>query len=177
MNLIEWPYYWRDFLGSQGFSETLPARFWSKIVFTSTCWLWTGSQTDCGYGMLGRGTAGSGCVLAHIVSWILHFGPVPPGMQVLHDCDRPPCCRPDHLWIGTQKDNIRDCWHKGRQGVRSLPRNQGQFNPRAKLTLLEIEQIRGLARSGLTQAAIASQFGVDRSAISRITSGKRWLLT
>jgi len=74
------------------------------------CWLWTGSTGRGGYGQLSY--AGK-YQRAHRVAWILTFGEIPPGMFVLHRCDVPPCCRPDHLFLGTQRDNIHDMLQKG----------------------------------------------------------------
>ena len=92
--------------------ETLAARFWSKVDRDETgCWTWLGAKTALKYGQIeldGRS------IYAHRVSWELANGPIPSGLQVLHRCDNPPCVRPDHLFLGTQRDNITDMANKGR---------------------------------------------------------------
>lgn len=82
------------------------------------CWSWTGRKDGFGYGLvqLGRGEARTG---AHRVSWRVHRGQIPDGLQVLHQCDNPECTRPDHLFLGTALDNMRDASAKGRLSVPS----------------------------------------------------------
>lgn len=87
-------------------------RFWEKVVKSNGCWRWSGSTGNYGYGQL---RSGEDLERAHRISWELHFGPIPLGMQVLHHCDNPPCVRPDHLWLGTAKTNAEDRQSKGRQ--------------------------------------------------------------
>lgn len=70
------------------------------------CWNWMGSLQTCGYGQIRIG--GSISQLAHRLSWIAHRGPLPSGLHVLHHCDNPKCCNPDHLYLGTHLDNMRD---------------------------------------------------------------------
>lgn len=95
---------------------TLAARYWSRVVRTGEgeCWSWDGS-TSRGYGQLssprGRGNAP---VKAHRVSYEMHYGPIPTGMEVCHRCDNPPCSNPEHLFLGTHADNMRDMGAKGR---------------------------------------------------------------
>lgn len=91
----------------------LMARFTEKYipVTESGCWLWTGSATPAGYGQI---KAGRKLQRAHRVSWELHRGPIPDGLMVCHRCDVPSCVNPDHLFLGTAKDNFRDCVDKGR---------------------------------------------------------------
>lgn len=90
-------------------------RFWEKVRKSDGCWEWTAGRLGGRYGdfMVGVGDHRS----AHRYSWELHFGPIPVGMNVCHHCDNPGCVRPDHLFIGTQKDNLRDMQGKGRKAV------------------------------------------------------------
>src|SRR6266550_5872844 len=73
------------------------------------CWEWLGSRSK-GYGRI---TINCGTELAHRISWIVHIGPIPAGLNVLHHCDNPCCVNPSHLFVGTQTDNNRDCSSKG----------------------------------------------------------------
>lgn len=92
----------------------LAERFWRRVDKSGPCWIWTGAQGHHGYGRIGIGGHDGPTVLAHRVAWELSNGPVPEGLCVLHRCDNPPCVNPDHLFVGTQADNIRDCKEKGR---------------------------------------------------------------
>lgn len=86
-------------------------RFWSKVNQTKMCWIWTGAKYKNGYGafrFFGKNTT------AHRVAYILTRGQIPTGMFVCHKCDTPACVRPSHLFLGTQKDNMRDASLKGR---------------------------------------------------------------
>lgn len=90
---------------------SVESRFWSKVQKTDDCWLWRATRFPKGYGQIkikGRRR------LAHRVAWELTNGPIPDGLQVCHHCDNPPCVRPDHLFLGTQSDNIQDAVSKGR---------------------------------------------------------------
>jgi hypothetical protein len=87
---------------------TLAERFAPRFGFApSGCWPWTGKIATNGYGYLDN-------MLAHRASWLIHHGPIPEGLQVLHHCDNPRCVNPDHLWLGTQADNVADMMAKGR---------------------------------------------------------------
>ena len=90
-------------------------------------------------------------------------------MYVLHRCDNPACCNPDHLWAGTQKENIDDMHRKGRYG---RPAARGERHGRAKLTDEHVRQIRQLYREGRSQAAIGAEFGVGQSQVGRIVRGE-----
>lgn len=85
----------------------LSERFWPKVEKTDGCWLWTANTRPNGYGLFGS-------VGAHRVAYELCVGPIPSGMYVCHRCDNPACVRPDHLFVGTQLDNMRDMVTKGR---------------------------------------------------------------
>lgn len=89
-------------------TKSLAERFWSKVIkHEKGCWEWKGARHLGGYGKVGQR-------LASHVSWIVHFGSVPEGLEVCHSCDNPECTRPDHLWLGTHGDNMRDAFAKGR---------------------------------------------------------------
>ena len=91
---------------------SLQERWEAKVLRTDACWLWQGYCDPHGYG---RMTYQNRVCLAHRVSWELVNGPVPSDKRVLHHCDTPACVRPDHLFLGTQLDNITDSIMKGRQ--------------------------------------------------------------
>lgn len=95
----------------------LPERFWAKVQKGQDCWLWSGSTN----GRYGRIVVDGKNTPAHRVSWTLHNGPVPDDRSVCHHCDNPLCVRPDHLFLGTQSDNMRDCAAKGRNISQTRP--------------------------------------------------------
>lgn len=96
-------------------------RFGRKIEKdpVSGCWNWTASRHRDGYGWFGPGGRGR-AVLAHRWAYENFVGPIPSGLYILHHCDNPPCVNPDHLFVGTQADNVADCIRKGRHA--KMPR-------------------------------------------------------
>lgn len=143
-------------------------RFWSKVRKTDDCWEWTGTRAISGYGVAWRdGTR----PYAHRLSWEIHNGPIPAGMYVLHHCDNPPCIRPDHLFLGNQRDNMRDMADKGRaRGVIE----RGPANPNSKLTAEDVRAIRVGLATGQRQADLARRFCVRPQSIDAIATGKSW---
>ena len=97
------------------FTKDELSRFWEKVsVNEHGCWAWTALLTTSGYGQLKfRGKMR----VAHVVSWTLHYGPIPHGLKVLHECDNGFCVRPEHLRLGTNADNTHDMVAKGRHGT------------------------------------------------------------
>ena len=93
------------------YDDSVLQRFWRYVEKTETCWLWTGGTNGYGYGRLWvRGHF----VGTHRVSFSMHVGPIPDGLCVLHTCDVPACIRPDHLFLGTHRDNMHDMVQKKR---------------------------------------------------------------
>lgn len=142
----------------------LPRRFWSKVKRGPACWLWTGTVLKGGYGKLGIERKHH---LAHRVAWALSFGPVPDGMLVLHRCDVRRCVRPDHLFLGSQADNIHDMRSKGR-GI------QGTTHPQAKLRPADVPWIRAFRAMGFTQKTVGGAFGVSVDTIHQVDHGRHW---
>lgn len=85
--------------------------FWARVHKTEGCWFWESTKNHNGYGIVSRR---AGNTLAHRVAWTLTHGEIQDGLYVCHKCDTPPCVNPDHLFLGTQKDNVQDMIKKGR---------------------------------------------------------------
>ena len=138
-----------------------------KVDPDTDCWIWTASAHPTGYGWIrARGKAAR----AHRVSWELHRGTIPKGMCICHRCDRPSCVNPDHLFIGTQADNMRDRNSKGRwrSGCRDI---RGSKNGQSKLTE---ENVLFIRKKTMKQKDYANIFGVDPTLISQVQARKIW---
>src|SRR5215510_4419963 len=145
--------------------------FWSYVDTSGICWLWIGAKTP-GKWPYGMYRYDGKAMQAHRVAWILTHGPILPGFLVLHRCDNPPCVHPDHLFLGTLSDNMRDAWQKNR-GV--IPRHRGEEHAMAKLTWQDVRTIRALRDdAGMTLATLGAQFHVDQSTIGKIVNHKLW---
>src|SRR3990167_808868 len=121
------------------------------------CIVYLGVPQNKGYPVL---TANHKHYLAHRLAYEVFVGPIPKGMWVLHKCDNRACIKPDHLWLGTPKDNIDDMMRKGR----SRPYFAEQ-NPRAKLTYMQAQEIRRLHHKSISQAELSKMYDVSDSTI------------
>jgi hypothetical protein len=145
------------------------ARFEAKTIPepNSGCWLWTGFTNQDGYGWFNPAGKPMG---AHRVAWMLYRGD-PGDMTVCHKCDTPSCVNPDHLWLGTQGDNIRDCFSKGRGNPGRL---RGEQHGTAKLTARQVAEIRAAPHYYGVNRDLAARFDVNAQYISRIRCGRGW---
>jgi predicted XRE-type DNA-binding protein len=99
-----------------------------------------------------------------------HKGKIPKGLIVCHKCDNKMCINPDHLFVGTQADNMRDMCEKGRKFI-----TNGEVNGQSKLTEEQVIEIRSIRKTqGLSQQKIADMFNVSRANIGLIVTGERW---
>jgi hypothetical protein len=129
----------------------------------SGCWLWLGALNACGYGTIGVKYRSQ---LAHRISYSVFKGLVPKRKNVLHHCDMPCCVNPEHLFVGTQRDNVHDMEHKKRA---YHPR--GENHGLAKITEREVKLIRMDKRSERT---IAKAMGLTRAIVRGVKIGRTW---
>ena len=128
----------------QPLGKPLEDRFWSKVTKSDGCWAWNGATHPAGYGLLGKGNRTNELIRATHVSWKIHTGEdVPKGMVIMHTCDNPPCCNPDHLRLGTHRDNAHDMIAKGRQ--RHVPA-LGKANGKGILDEIDVAALRNDAK-------------------------------
>lgn len=128
------------------------------------CWVWFAGTNGAGYGLIRPGGL-SPRMLAHRASWELFKGPIPEhssyhGICVLHRCDNRACVNPDHLFLGTNEDNIHDCMAKNRKPT--------------KLTLAQVIAIKARSSCGEPTSKLAREYGVERSTVKRIKRGASW---
>lgn len=151
-------------------------RFWANVVkgteifspFVSTpCWEWNGQKDKHGYGQMCKEGK---TVRTHRISFELHKGKIPVDHGVLHHCDNPPCVNPDHLFVGTQLDNMRDRNLKGRTAV-----FRGSDHKNAKITEPIVLEMRKLYSDGVySQRQIGEIYGVSQAHVSDIVRGGYW---
>lgn len=153
--------------------KTIPiiVRLWTRVECRPDgCWVWKGPVNANGYGIIGKGGRSSGMLLVHRVAWEMLRGPVGP-LNVLHRCDNPPCCNPDHLFVGTQRDNMADMWAKGR-GKTNPSRGSGSEN--AKLTEASVRDIRSAHSKGVAGSVLAVQYGVSTTTVWNVIYRRTW---
>jgi hypothetical protein len=172
----------------KGNTTPLAMRFWPKVQKSDGCWLWTGARS----GEYGSVYVGGGTQHAHRAAYELTYGRVAAGVEVCHTCDTPLCVRPDHLFLGTHSENMQDMVSKGRHVAQAqreaLPRGdqhytrrkphlvrRGEQAPTVKVTAGLVTEIRSRYQAGgITQRALAAEYGVALSTICRIVKRDSW---
>ncbi len=151
-------------------AKTTLERFWEKVDLSTgvdSCHLWTAATNPDGYGTFWFNKQNQN---AHRVAWQIEHGPIPPGQNVLHDCDTPGCVNHRHLFLGTQLDNMRDMEAKGRSNrISGGPGGSG----RPGMSNEDVVRLRSMRDSGMTMQAIGDELGVTKSSVSKILLGQR----
>lgn len=142
-------------------------RFWAMVDKSDSCWLWRGAVNDAGYGRF-MWTMGK-VLQAHVAALLLVGVKVLAGQIVCHTCDNPPCVNPAHLFVGTQRDNLLDMTSKGRRRHAI-----GENASSAKLTAVDVVEIRHMYAAGIGYQRIGATFGIHQSTVSAIVSCRTW---
>lgn len=148
-------------------TEKVVTRFWSKCEKTDSCWNWVAKSRNNGYGFYSVKKHNKvHHFFAHRLAWQLTNGPIPKGQCVLHKCDNKLCVNPDHLFLGSNSDNIKDMLKKGRQVKGS----------KMWSSKLSEEQVREIREKNKTQSknSLALEYGVSRQTILNICLGRSW---
>lgn len=169
------------------FSQSLIDRFWPKVNKDAPngCWEWTAGISKLGYGFffVARNTfTKSGNVPSHRVSFMIANGPIPDGLLVCHKCDNRKCVNPDHLFLGTDADNVHDMIAKGRAKFPTTSFKKGtntlrplEVMPWAKFTKEKVQLIRELHSNGnLDKNSLALEWNVTPEAIHAVVMRRTW---
>jgi hypothetical protein len=150
-------------------AQPISERFWSRVAFGEGCWEFAThlvhKQPRTFYRIGDDGQEVK--VKAHRMAWELVNGPIPEGLEVCHNCDNPPCVRPDHLFLGTHQENMDDRNNKQRQVF-------GERVTGAVLTADDVREIRRLVAEGQSQHSVAKSFGVTQGCVWLIVRGRTW---
>ena len=160
-------------------TENDKTRFWEKVDKTpiSGCWIWTRAKTRNGYGNFGIGSRN---FASHRIAFTICKGEIPFGVLVCHDCpfgDNPECCNPDHLFLGTHKENGQDAAKKGRSTRGRKHPNQtkrGENARRVRFKNEDILNMRRLSREGMTNVAIGKLYNAATPHVWGIVNRKLW---
>jgi len=156
----------RDRLGryAEETSPPDPETFWSRTTPepNTGCWLWTGKG-----GRYGQVSVKDRPILAHRRAWEFAMGPIPKGAYICHRCDVPGCVNPDHLFLGTAKQNSEDMSRKGRA-------IHGERHHNAKLTEAVVAVVKLERNRGVSYSELSRRLGISRSALRSAVNGNTW---
>ena len=151
---------------NMGMGETPKDKFWSRVKIggQDECWPWIAGLRSFGYGCVSVEGQSTG---SHRAAWFYTHGYLPT-LHILHSCDNPPCCNPNHLREGTPRDNSDDMLTRGRQA-------KGESNGQSVLTTSQVLEIRRrYANGGVSHRNLAGAFGVSKTTIHLIVHREIW---
>jgi hypothetical protein len=163
-------------------TEDISRKFWRNVSIGDGCWEWQGRKYSNGYGEITTGGRKYRVrALTHRFSYEVFFGEIGSGLMVCHKCDNRACVNPEHLFLGTAKDNMRDASKKGRLLTGDAMRRAqagkmpyGEKHHRAKYTEAQALQVLSLRNAGLKAKQVAEKTGYSYSWIYHIYRGDRW---
>lgn len=147
-------------------TTSIAERFWAKVDRTGgsdACWPFLGARCSGGYGMLA--VSARKRERSHRLAWSLTNGDIPAGQLVRHDCDNRPCCNPSHLRLGTDADNQRDMWSRGRGALEHML-------PHTKLSDQDVRDIRAAVAAGARQRDLLKRYPISAGHMSSIVTGR-----
>jgi hypothetical protein len=147
-------------------------RLFNKVKENNGCWEFLGASRQ-GYGSLKV----SGKVIdTHRLSWIMHNGPIPSGMYVCHKCDNPKCVNPEHLFLGTHSDNMKDAYKKGRVSVEGVKFTIGHKPVNRRLNDDQVREVKDaiIKRGSETLKQISSRLNIPYDTIRDISCGRAY---
>lgn len=145
--------------------DSLLSYFTKRVRKTSGCWVWKAGKNKFGYGRARFRGKRHG---AHRIAWLLYKGEIPRDMWVLHKCDNTSCVNPDHLFLGTPKDNTHDMMKKGRDAF------TGEKQWQSKLTIKEVIYIKENYFKAENKREFAKKMGISPSHCCGIAYGNFW---
>lgn len=161
------------------YCRDIPARFWEKVAIGQfdDCWPWCAAiDRETGYGAFSFSKSArlflpfekkGNAIAAHRVAFFLHTGSINPALNICHTCDNRPCCNYDHLFEGTQADNMHDMHDKGR-GAR------GETHGMAKISEAVAKEVSCLRNTGMSGIAVGRRLGLEPAHVSMIYTGRIW---
>lgn len=152
-------------LPEEKYLEISRNRLLNNVKNKNGCWVWCGYVAKHGYGVSSYRSKG---ILVHRLSWILFKGELNKDLFVCHHCDNPKCVNPEHLFLGTAKDNIIDSFNKKRKS------NKGEKHPGAKVSEKDVREIFELRKIGWTHQKLADRFKIKQGTISNILHRRLW---
>lgn len=149
--------------------DVTPTEFAASLDTAGDCWTWTGKRNASGYGVakwLGK------WVGTHRIAWMIaNAATIPQGMFICHHCDNPPCCRPDHLYLGTPAQNTQDAYDRGRQPARR--KRTGSAYEQACMDAVPLRPSVAAAQVGLTTRELARVAAEGRVEFFTLPGGQR----